>query len=311
MNLRNLVQSALMLSAMTALLALIGYVLAGRDGLLITAMFAVSFLTFGRSASRTWMLKAIGAVKLRPNQAPVIHAILAELCRRVGLVRVPDIHLMDSETMFGFSAGNSENDAAIVLTAPLVQGMSAREITGVLAHEISHIVSGDLVVMGMADVITRMTRTLSLLGLFLIMLNIPLAAAGGEHLPWAALALLVIAPFSSFLMQMALSRSREFEADHRAVDICGDPSALAQALEKLEVQQRGLLRHVYLPHQPGTEPSLLRSHPITKERVRRILSQSPAMSPLPAELISAHHGFPSDWSGTLGVPVKWLLRWWR
>lgn len=311
MNLRNLLQSTLMLSAMTALLALIGYVLAGRDGLIITAFFAVSFLTFGRGASKIWMLRAIGAVKLRPNQAPVIHAILAELCLRARLARVPDIHLMESETMFGFSAGNSENDAAIVLTAPLVQGLSAREIASVLAHEVSHIASGDLAVMGMADVITRMTRTLSMLGVFLIILNIPLAASGGQHLPWGALMLLLIAPFSSFLMQMALSRSREFEADHAAVDICGDPSALAGALEKLEVQQRSLLRHVFLPHKPGSEPSLLRSHPITEERVQRILSQSPAMGPLPSELISDLHGFPADWPGALGVPIRWLLRWWR
>lgn len=311
MNLKNLLQSILMLTAMTALLALIGYILAGRTGLLSTAVFAVAFLTFGRGASKKWMLKAIGAVPLHPHQAPVIHAILAELCHRVGVARVPDIHLMESRTMFGFSVGNAEHDAAIVLTAPLIQGLSAREIASVLAHEVSHIASGDLAVMGMADVITRTTRTLSMLGLFLVIFNIPLAAAGGEHLPWGALILLVIAPFSSFLMQMALSRSREFEADHTAVNICGDPCALAAALEKLEVQNRSLLRHVFLPHEPGTEPSLLRSHPITAERIRRILAQSPAMGPLPDELINEHHGFPSDWPGALGVPIKWLLRWWR
>lgn len=311
MNPHNLLQSALMLSGMTALLALIGYILAGRDGLVITAVFALAFMMFGRGASKSWMLKGIGAVKLRPDQAPVIHAIVLELSRRAGLGRVPDIHLLDSEVMLGFSTGSGEDDAAIVLTGPLVQGLSAREIAGVLAHEVSHISSGDLAVMSMADMMTRMTRTLSLLGLFLILLNIPMAVTGEGHLPWGALLLLVFAPITSFLMQMALSRAREFDADHSAVDICGDPTALARALEKLEFQQNGLLRHVFLPQQPGSEPSLLRSHPITEERVQRILHQKPAMQPLPEELISEQHGYPTDWPGPFGIPIRWLLRWWR
>jgi len=311
MNLNNLLQSALMLSGMTALLALIGYVLAGRDGLVITGSFAFVFLTFGRGASKAWMLKGIGAVKLRTDQAPALHNILAELSARAGLGHVPSIYLLDAEMMLGFSAGNSENDAAIVLTGPLVQGLSAREVAGVMAHEVSHIASGDLAVMGMADLITRMTRTLSMVGLILFVFNIPMAAAGGGYLPWGALVLLVVAPLMSFVMQMALSRAREFEADFGAVNISGDGEALAHALEKLETQQRGLLRHVFLPHQPGTEPSMLRSHPITQERVERILAQIPQSAPLPAHLIGEHHGYPTDWPGPFGVPIRWLLRWWR
>lgn len=310
MNLKNLLQSSLMLSAMTALLALIGYILAGLDGLVITAFFAVSFLMFGRNLSRHMMLKAIGAVRVRCDQAPVLHNILGELSERAALARVPDIYVLESETMLGFSAGTSEQDAAVVLSSALVQGLSPREISGVLAHEISHIASGDLAVMGMADMITRMTRTLSMVGLFLIMLNIPMAVSGGG-LAWGALILLVLAPFSSFLLQMALSRAREFEADHAAVNICGDPRALAQALQKLEIQQNGFLRHVFLPHEPGSEPSLLRSHPVTQERVQRIIQQSPQMEPLPADLIGEHHGYPTDHEQPLSMPIRWLLRWWR
>jgi len=310
-NLHNLLQSAVMLAAMTALLAIIGFILAGRDGLIITAVFAFSFLTFGRGASKTWMLKAIGAVKLRVDQAPAIHAILTELSRRAGLERVPDVYLMDAQQMLGFSTGASDHDAAIVLSGPLVQGLSARELAGVLAHEVSHIVSGDLAVMGTADMITRSTRTLSMIGLILVVFNIPLAMTADGYIPWGALLLLISAPLLSFLLQMALSRVREFEADHGAVDICGDPEALAVALEKLETQGRSLLRSAYFPHRPGTEPSLLRSHPVTQERVSRILRQSPAMGPLPIELIGEHHGYPSDWSGPFGLPIRWLLRWWR
>ncbi|HEY9079948.1 zinc metalloprotease HtpX [Magnetovibrio sp.] len=311
MNLHNLMQSAAMLATMTALLAVIGFILAGRDGLLITAVFVFAFLMFGRRASKSWMLMAIGAVKLRPDQAPAIHAILAELSRRAGLDRVPDVYLMDAEQMLGFSTGTSQDDAAVVLSGPLVQGLNARELAGVLAHEVSHIASGDLAVMGLADMITRMTRTLSMIGLILIVFNIPLSSTAGGYIPWGALLLLMMAPLLSFLLQMGLSRVREFEADHGAVDICGDPEALAVALEKLEIQGRSLLQHAYFPHRPGTEPSLLRSHPVTQERVSRILRQSPAMGPLPIELIGEQHGYPREWSRPFGLPIRWLLRWWR
>ena len=313
MKLGNLIHITLMLTAMIALLGLIGWILAGRDGLLITAGFGAAFTMFGRGASKDWMLKAIGAVKLDPADAPGLFAILQELARRAGLVRSPDIYLLDSGLMLGFSAGTNERDAAIVLTGPLVQNLSAREIAGVLAHEVSHIHGGDLVVMGMADLVTRMTRTLSLLGVFLVILNVPLALSedGGRHLPWVALLLLISAPMVNFMMQMALSRAREFEADVGAVNICGDPRALALALEKLELQQTGIFSAIFMPRQPGTEPSLLRSHPVTKERVKRILSQSPAMAPLPEHLVGADHGFPPGWPGEFTVPIRWLMRWWR
>lgn len=313
MKLGNLTHVTLMLTAMIALLGLIGWILAGRDGLLITAGFGAIFTIFGRGASKVMMLNAIGAVRLSPDDAPRLFAILAELARRAGLARLPDIYLLDSEMMLGFSTGTNEDDAAIVLTGPLVQNLSAREIAGVLAHEVSHIHGGDLVVMGMADLITRMTRTLSLLGVVLVIFNVPLALSleGGRQLPWTALLLLVGAPMVNFLMQMALSRAREFEADVGAVDLCGDPPALAQALEKLELQQTGMFRALFMPRHPGAEPSLLRSHPVTEERVKRIMRHPPSTAPLPADLIDEHHGFPPGWPADFTVPIRWLMRWWR
>lgn len=313
MKLGNLIHVTMMLMAMIGLLGLIGWILAGRDGVLIAVGFGTAFSVFGRGASTAWMLKAIGAVKLTPADAPGLYAILEELSNRAGLARMPDIYLLDSEVMLGFSAGSDEDDAAVVVTGPLVQNLSAKEVAGVLAHEISHIHGGDLVVMGMADMVTRMTRTLSMLGLLLVLFNVPLAfsAEGGRALPWAALLLLIAAPMVNFMMQMALSRTREFEADIGAVDISGDPQALAQALEKLEQQQTGLFQALFMPRQPGAEPSMLRSHPITQERVKRIMSQSPAMAPLPAHLVGTHHGFPAGWPGEFAVPIRWLMRWWR
>jgi len=311
MTRHNLFHSTAMLLAMLSLVGLIGWILAGRDGVIITVGFGSAFTIFGRGASKNWMLKGIGARRLKPEDAPGLYAILHELCRRAGVENPPDLHLLDAESMFGFSAGADEREASIVLTGPLVQGLTAREIAGVLAHEVSHIHAGDLVVMGMADMITRMTRTLSFLGLLLIILNVPLAVSGDGHLPWAALLLLAAAPMTNMLLQLSLSRTREFDADAGGVDLSGDPQALADALYKLEIQQRGLWSAMFLPHQPGTEPSMLRSHPVTEERVKRILSQTPACAPLPAELVGENHGFPPGWTGELALPIRWLMRWWR
>ncbi len=311
MKLHNLFHTMLMLVAMAALLAAIGYILAGRDGLLISTAFAVSFMVFGRSHSTKWMLTAIGAIRIRPDQAPVLHAITKELSTRAGLSQPPALHLIDAETMLGFSAGLSQRDASIVLSAPLVQRLSAREIAGVLAHEISHIVSGDLAVMAMADTFTRMTRMLSLLGLMLFLFSVPIAASSDMGVPWGAIILLATAPLMSFVMQMTLSRLREFEADHSAVEISGDPQGLIGALEKLETQNNSFLRYAYFPHRSEMEPSLLRSHPITQERVRRLANQTPTIEPLPEELIGSHHGYPSHYDTPLTIPVRWLLRWWR
>ena len=312
MNLHNLLQSILLLGGMAVLLAFIGWVLAGPDGIAIVLMIGLFFTVFGRGASKEWMLKAIGARKIDVGDAPGLYAILDEVVRRAELEKKPKLYLLDSEMMLGFSAGRNERDAAVVLTGPLVQALSPKEIAGVLAHEISHIHAGDLVVMGIADLITRMTRTLSLLGILLAILKVPIAAGGyGNVAPWSAVVLLLSAPLVSFVLQMALSRSREFDADLHAVDICGDPQSMADALEKLEVSNADVFRSIFLPHKPGTEPSLLRSHPVTEERVKRIMAQTPARSPLSEDLVGAHHGFPSDWPGEFGVPIRWLLRWWR
>ena len=173
MRLHNLAHSLFMLFAMTVLMASIGFILAGRDGLLIAAFIAATFMMFGRGHSTKWMLNAIGAVKLRPDQAPILHEILAELTRRAGMDRSPALHLVEADTMLGFSSGVSSHDASIVLSSSLVQRLTAREIAGVMAHEISHIASGDLAVMAMADTLTRITRTLSLLGLFFLILTCP------------------------------------------------------------------------------------------------------------------------------------------
>ena len=124
--------------------------------------------------------------------------------------------------------------------------------------------------MALADMITKVTRFLSFFGVIFVILNLPFTLASEAVLPWPAVFLLVFAPTLSVLMQLALSRAREFDADLGAVELCGDPDALASALIRLERYQGRLWTQMLLPGYRLPEPSLLRSHPLTDERVRRL-----------------------------------------
>jgi len=307
----NILPTLALLLTMISLLGVIGWILSGTSGAFITVGLGTYLAVFARGGSKHLMLRAIGARRLEVEEAPSLYAILEELCQRAGLTRMPHIYLMDAKVMMAFSAGNNERGASIVLSGPLVQGLNAREISGVLAHEICHIHAGDLEVMGMADLFTRITRTLSLLGLFLVILNVPLSVSLSGPLPWSALALLIAAPLINHLLQLLLSRTREYEADEDGVNICGDAEAFASALHKLEDTQKKPLKHVYLPHALGTVPSLLRTHPMIEDRVDRILKQSPAFDALSENLVGKEHGFPKGWSEDFSLPVRWLMRWWR
>jgi len=141
-----------------------------------------------------------------------------------------------------------------------------------LAHEISHVRNNDMWVMGLADLFTRMTNILSVVGQFLLLLNLPLLLMSDYTISWAAILLLVFAPTLSALLQLALSRTREYDADLGAAELSGDPEGMALALAKLERLQAGFFERVFLPGRQIPEPSLLRTHPPTQERLRRLLA---------------------------------------
>ncbi len=133
--------------------------------------------------------------------------------------------------------------------------------------------------MTLADLTSRMTPTLSLIGQLLVVINLPLFLLAETSLSWLAILLLILAPAISALLQLALSRTREFDADLSAINLTGEPQGLASALVKLEQQHRGLLERLLTPDRRSPEPSLLRTHPRTEERIQRLLSLRPKPSP--------------------------------
>jgi heat shock protein HtpX len=178
----------------------------------------------------------------------------------------------------GFAVGRP-GDAVIALTDGLLRSMTLRELAGVLAHETSHIRNNDLWLMGLADLVGRLTRLMTLAGLLLLILALPMWWAGVSNLPWLVIPLLLFAPQLTTLFELALSRAREFEADLDAAGLTGDPAGLASALAKLERAQRSPWERLLLPGYRLPEPSLLRSHPATEQRIARLRALEAA--PLP------------------------------
>lgn len=310
---RNIIHTFALLALMTALLAAVGWFLSGVEGVVLIVAMGWAALAFGQNASPKMLLHAIGAYRLAGGDLPPLGDLLGELTRRAKLPKVPRIYLVESELMQAFTLGSNPREASIVLTDALVKTMTIREVAGVLAHEVSHIRHGDLKIMGLADLVTRMTRSLSFLGVLFLLLNIPLAVSGatpGGYVPVPALLLLVGAPLLSLLMQLSLSRVREFDADVGAVALSGDPVGLAHALEKLEIQQEDLWRRMFLPVRPGMDPSILRTHPATQARIDRLLAMPVNSPPLPARFLS-DEVHAAQWEGLVSAPIRWFLRWWR
>jgi heat shock protein HtpX len=159
----------------------------------------------------------------------------------------------------------------------LLRGTPCRHVSVVNKSLACH---GDIWVMGLADVVSRLTSSLSLGGQFLLLLSLPMMLFGSFSPPWWLFLLLISAPTLSALFQLALSRTREYDADLDAAELTGDPSGLASALAKLERYQQGFLERILLPGRRIPDPSLLRTHPTTEDRIQRLLSlDDAAISP--------------------------------
>jgi heat shock protein HtpX len=268
---RNGLQSTLLLLAMGGLWALVGWLLAGLPFMFLMLAGGLVILVAGLPASSRLVLALYGARPLLPMQAPGLYSIMGELARHAGLSKIPALYYVPSGLLNAFSVG-SRQDAVVVLTDGLVRNLSWRELAGVLAHEISHVRHNDIWVMALADLVSRMTHMLSLLGWLLLLLNLPLLLITGQSVPWLVLLVLLLAPNVSALMQLALSRQREYEADRGAATLTRDPQGLASALLRLDSLQGNWLSQLLLPGRRAPDPSLLRSHPPTDERVRRLLA---------------------------------------
>jgi heat shock protein HtpX len=184
---------------------------------------------------------------------------------------IPRLYYIQTSIPNAFTIG-TKSKAIITITAGLLEGLEFREILGVLAHEISHIQNNDIWIMNLSDIISRLTSIFSLTGQFLLLLNLPIIMITTYQIPWLPIVILIFAPIINMLLQLALSKTREFDADLGAAILTGDPEGLATALVKMEKYQSNFLSRIFFPGYKEPYPSLLRTHPETAERVKRLMS---------------------------------------
>lgn len=270
-KLRNLLHSVILVLGMALLAAACGWALWGWEGVLWTVLAVVLGMVLTPSIPPGLVLSMYRAQPISRAEFPEGYALLDELGRRAGLPATPRLHYVPSAVANAFAVGN-RRAAAIAVSDGMLRSLTVRELAGVLAHEISHIANNDLWIMNLADAMSRATAVLSNVGMFLLFLNLPLVLAGAATVPWTLAIILFLSPTAMSLLQLALSRAREYEADLDAAGLSGDPEGLASALLKLERQQGRIWESILAPGRNVPDPSLLRTHPPTGERVRRLMA---------------------------------------
>jgi len=303
---RNRLQSLLLLLIMAGFLALLGWLLWGVDGLFVLVSVGVVSVVVNPAISPWLVMRMYGARQLAHHEAPVLCGVLSELSGRAGLASRPGLFYVPSRMLNAFAVGSREQ-SAIAVTDGLLRQLEMSELVGVLAHEISHIRNNDLWVMSLADLFSRATSLLSLFGQFLMLLNLPLILFSQATINWWAILLLIFAPSLSALAQLALSRTREYDADLNAVSLTGNPDGLARALAKIERVQGGWLERIFLPGRRLPEPSLLRTHPETEERIARLMALKPKFSGGAYPQLSMVRG--PDIDALFGARVRRSPRW--
>lgn len=267
----NMFQTFIIISGMAALFGALGWTIFGKMGLVWALVLAFVLSLTTPRISPHMVLRMYGARNLSYSEARGLHDIISDFSRKARLTNVPQIYYVPSKVMNAFSVGVREN-SAIAVSDGLIRHLNRREISGVLAHEVGHIANNDLKLHALADVMTRITSTLSFFGQILILFYLPLAIFSRTHISFVLILLLIFAPTLSMMLQLALSRTREFNADLTAARLSGDPMGLASALKKMETYDRSIWDIIFLPGRKVPQPSLLRTHPHTKERVEKLMS---------------------------------------
>jgi len=273
---RTAAQSGLIIASMAALLATVGWLLAGQTGLVWAAGLGIFVMGITPRVPPRFLMRAWGARALLPSQAPQLYAIVGELARRAEIKRTPTLYYLPKRELNAFTLG-TPSKAVIGITDGLMRTLDEDELAGVLAHEIAHIKFRDAQLMSLAEIFGRATNMLSSLGKIALIVFLPMVVLGLLDVSMLAIVALIFAPSLSKILRLALSRSREFDADAEAARLTGNPMALASALQKIEQVyddpfSRLLLTGRAAPNPSTTLPEVLRSHPQTRARIDKLIA---------------------------------------
>lgn len=265
----NLAQTWSLILGIGLLMAVCAFLLWSWPGVAVAAVMVTGFVAM---APRIPPEAVMGLYRARPldqDSGTQIYRILWALSERAALPRPPQLYVIPSTTLNAFAVGQPEH-AAIGITEGLLRKLSLRELAGVLAHEISHVRNNDLQTMALADVMTRATQFMSWAAIGMLAAYLPAIISGEARVPWLAMLLLYFAPVIGSLLQLGLSRTREYDADLDGVVLTGDPEGLIAALGKIERYQGHLFEDMLPGGRRIPHPSVLRSHPRTEDRIARL-----------------------------------------
>jgi heat shock protein HtpX len=277
---RNIFHSVALITGIGLITALSAYTLFGKESVIWALIFLIFFSFAGPRAAPEAIMRMFNARPIDPASGAGLLALVRALAERAGLPAVPRLYLIPSATLNAFAIGTPAR-CVIGLTSGLLDRLDERELAGVLAHEITHVRNNDIWVMSLADIFSRLTRIMSFFSLFLFFISVPAWLLMRTSIPWIAIAILYFAPTLSSLLQLALSRAREYDADLGGAALTGDPRALASALTKLERYQGRFWEDFTMPGRRIPLPSVLRTHPETSRRIARLMELSTARAPLP------------------------------
>ncbi|MCR5884080.1 zinc metalloprotease HtpX [Rhizobacter sp. J219] len=275
----NLLKTAVLMAAITALFMAIGAMVGGRAGMMFALLLALGMNFFSYWFSDKLVLKMYNAQEVDESSAPGFYRMVRELAERAQLP-MPRVYLIQEDAPNAFATGRNPQNAAVAATTGILRVLSERELRGVMAHELAHVKHRDILI---STVSATMAGAISMLANFAMFFG-GRDSEGRPHNPIVGLLVMILAPLAASLIQMAISRAREFEADRGGAEISGDPAALASALQKIQRYAQGLPmeaaeRHpetaqmmIMNPLSGGGLRGLFSTHPSTEERVQRLLA---------------------------------------
>ena len=288
----NLARTGLLLAALTALFLAAGYVVGGRQGATVAFAMALATNLFAWWGSDRMVLRLHDAQPVTPAEAPDLYALVERLAANAGLP-TPAVYLIQNDQPNAFATGRSPERSAVAVTTGLLRALDREELAGVVAHELAHIRNRDTLTMTMAATIAG---AVGFLGNFALLFGGSSQNRQNPLGPVGALLVMILAPLAATLVQLAISRTREFSADRLGAEICGHPGWLARALTRIEQAASGrylptadanpATAHLFIvnPLHGGALSGLFRTHPPTAARVEALLAlerdvAAPAVAP--------------------------------
>lgn len=261
----NTMKTAMLLAALTALLMALGFMFGGTAGALIALVVAggMNFFTYWKADQI--VLSMHNAQEVDERTAPEFYGAVTQLAKRAGLP-MPKVYLVESDNPNAFATGRNPENAAVAATTGLLAMLSREEVAAVMAHELGHVRNRDTLVMTMVATIAGAISMLANFGFFF---------GGNRQNPIAGIAAMLMAPFAAMIVQMAISRTREYGADRAGAEICGNPRALASALAKIArpaqqipnyaVDRNPAAAQLYIV--PTSVSEIFSTHPATEKRI--------------------------------------------